>query len=175
MALNERQFEGHTVVGFLAGEIDLRVAMFNFRAPQMQNREPLSHFVETYRFWDVAVLWGKERLEHEDIVARVLATAFVQDGLKIQSVDTKWVKGQPSVEFRGNPYVGFKSNPEAPMCVLRAEALAHLIAVSQKAEQPSRELLAQEFIAKEDFSHWAVSKGIALPKFWFGTVVARGL
>jgi hypothetical protein len=141
----------------------------------MPRSKPLTPFVETYRYWDVVVLWAKERLEHEDIVARVLAAAVIQDGLKLQSIDPKWVKGHSGIEFRGYPYVGFRANPDAEICVLRAEALAHLLAIFQKGEQPLRELLFEEFIAKEDFRCWATGKGIALPKFWFGMMVASGL
>ena len=30
----------------------------------------LSQLVESYKFWDVVTLWAKEKLEHEDIVAK---------------------------------------------------------------------------------------------------------
>ncbi|MCZ7563748.1 MAG: hypothetical protein M5U08_08015 [Burkholderiales bacterium] len=53
----------------------------------MATRQPLTQFVESYRFWDVVTLWARERLEHEDIVAGALARGVVCDGLKLQSVD----------------------------------------------------------------------------------------
>lgn len=140
----------------------------------MSQREPLTPFVETYRFWDVVTLWGRERLEHEDIVARVLAGAVIQDGLKLQSVDPRWVKGNDQgMEFRGYPYVGFRANPGTEMCVIRVQALEHLLAIFQRGEQPSREQLSEEFVSREDFRKWVVAKHIALPRFWFG-VFASG-
>jgi hypothetical protein len=135
----------------------------------MSQREPLTPFVETYRFWDVVTLWGRDRLEHEDIVARVLAGAVIQDGLKLQSIDPRWVKGNDQgMEFRGYPYVGFRASPGTEMCVIRVQALEHLLAIFQRGEPPSREQLAEEFISREDFRKWAIAKNIALPRFWFG-------
>ena len=142
----------------------------------MAQPQPLTPFVESYRFWDVVTLWARERLEHDEIVARVLARAFVCDGLRIQSIDTRWVKGDDrGIEFRGYPYVGFCANPELPMCVLRAEALEHLLAIVQRAELPQREKLTEEFVLREDFRGWAAATELRLPTFWFGTVTSRGL
>ncbi len=53
----------------------------------------LSHLVESYKYWDIVVLWAKERLEHEDIVARALARGIICDGLKCESIDSRWFKG----------------------------------------------------------------------------------
>lgn len=142
----------------------------------MQERVPLTPFVETYRFWDVVAFWARERLEHEEVVARVLAGGVVLDGLRLQSVASKWVKATDArMEFKGSPYVGFRATPDAPMCVLRADALAHLLAVVRKAESPSRELLAEEFITREDVRAWAIDKNLVLPHFWFGTILTHGL
>jgi hypothetical protein len=142
----------------------------------MTERQPLTQFVETYRFWDVVSLWARDRLEHEDIVARALAQAVILDGLKVQSVDPRWVKGNDDhIEFKGYPYVGFRAKPDAPMCLLRADALEHLLSIVRKADVPSREQLSEEFISREDFRAWVNEKNIALPHFWFGTVVSGGL
>lgn len=136
---------------------------------------PLTRFVETYRFWDVITLWGRERLEHEEIVARALARAFVVDGLRIQSVDPRWTPGSdPRVEFKGYPYVGYCAKPGLPACIVRAETLQHLLAIVQQAETPSRDRLAEAFIGREDFRRWAESSGLSLPAFWFGTGSAAG-
>jgi hypothetical protein len=40
----------------------------------------LSQHVESYRFWEVVTQWAQERLQHEHVVARVLAKAVVRDG-----------------------------------------------------------------------------------------------
>ena len=142
----------------------------------MTKRQPLTPFIETYRFWDVVSLWARDRLEHEDIVARALAHAVILDGLKIQSIDPRWVKGNDDhIEFKGYPYVGFCAKPGAPMCLLRADALEHLLSIVRMADVPSREQLTEEFISREDFRAWANEKNIALPHFWFGTVVSSGL
>jgi len=142
----------------------------------MTTPHPLTPFVESYRFWDVVTLWARERLEHEEIVARVLARAVVCDGLRLQSVDPRWLKGDDrGIEFKGYPYVGFCAKPGAPMCVLRSEALEHLLAVVHRAETPQREKLAEEFVLREDFRSWASDTQLRLPTFWFGTVASRGL
>lgn len=141
----------------------------------MPEHLPLTPFVETYRFWDVVTLWGRERLEHEEIVARALARAFVVDGLRVHSLDPRWTPGSdPRVEFRGYPYVGYCAKPGDPPCIVRVEALQHLLAIVQRAEIPAREKLADEFIAREDFRHWAATTGLQLPAFWFGNVTSAG-
>ena len=142
----------------------------------MPKREPLTPFVESYRFWDIVTLWGRDRLEHEEIVARALARAVVCDGLRLQSIDPRWLSGgDRGVEFRGYPYVGYCAHPDAKICVLRAEALEHLLGIVRKADIPCRERLTEEFILREDFRAWACSHEMKLPTFWFGTVVSRGV
>jgi hypothetical protein len=141
----------------------------------MATRRPLTEFVESYRFWDVVTLWARERLEHERIVAATLARGVVCDGLRLQSVDLRWMKGSPrAVEFRGFPYVGYRAEPKAPMCVLRASALDHLLAIVNRAETPARERLLEEFILRKDFRAWAIESELRLPTFWFGTATSRG-
>jgi hypothetical protein len=138
-------------------------------------RRPLTQFVESYRFWDVVTLWARERLEHEQVVAAALARGVVCDGLRLQSVDARWIKGNDrAVEFRGFPYVGYRAEPGAPMCVLRATALDHLLGIVNRAEAPARERLAEEFILRKDFRAWLVALDLRLPTFWFGTAGSRG-
>ena len=140
----------------------------------MPPRQALSQFVESYRFWDVASLWARERLEHEDIVARALARGVVCDGLKLQSVDARWAKrADRAMEFRGFPYVGYRADPKAPMCVLRASALDHLLGIVNRAEPPAREKLAEEFVFRKDFRAWLVGIDLPLPAFWFDATDAR--
>ena len=61
------------------------------------------------------------------------------------------------------------------MCLLRADALENLLSIVRKADVPSREQPIDEFISREDFRAWVNEKNIALPHFWFGTVVSGGL
>ncbi len=140
----------------------------------MATRRPLTQFVESYRFWDVTTLWARERLEHEHVVASALARGVICDGLRLQSVDERWIEGnERGVEFRGFPYVGYRADPRAPMCVLRASALDHLLGIVNRADVPSRERLAEEFILRKDFRAWLIGLDLRLPTFWFGTVTLR--
>jgi hypothetical protein len=120
--------------------------------------------VESYKFWDVVTLWAKERLDHEDIVARALARGVIRDGLLCQSVDMRWVKdNRENMEFRGYPYVGYCAEPEGKMIILRAEALEHLLCIVT----PSKQYLRDEFIFKKDFHDWLEKTDQPLPGFWF--------
>ena len=59
----------------------------------MVTRNPLSRLVETYKFWEIVTQWAKERLEHEDVVARALSRAVICEGLPLNGVDKRWVPG----------------------------------------------------------------------------------
>ncbi len=126
----------------------------------------LSQLVESYKFWDIATLWAKEKLEHEDIVASALARGIIRDGLKFQSIDTRWVKGK-ELEFRGEPFVGFVAKPGNSVAVLRADVLEHLLAIVRTAKKPSKKILKDEFILKDDFKNWLKETEQILPSFWF--------
>jgi hypothetical protein len=140
--------------------------------PTMAARRPLTQFVESYRFWDVTTLWARERVEHENVVASALARGVVCDGLRLQSIDDRWIDGNDrAVEFKGFPYVGYRADPKAPMCVLRASALDHLLGIVNRADVPSREKLSEEFIFQKDFRAWLVRLNLRLPTFWFGTAL----
>lgn len=142
----------------------------------MVTRQPLTQFVESYRYWDVVTLWARERLEHENVVAAALARGVICDGLKLQSVDDRWVEGNDrAVEFRGFPYIGYRADPNAPMCVIRASALDHLLGIVNRAETPLRERLSEEFVLRKDFGAWLTALDLRLPTFWFGAATARGL
>lgn len=136
----------------------------------MPSTQSLSELVETYRFPDVVMLWARERLEHESIVASALARGVIRDGLRLQSVSAQWKNdSNKPIEFRGYPYVGYTAHPEGAMSVLRSSALAHLFAVVERGEQPVLERLHEEFIDRNDFRNWLVAKELPLPRFWFGT------
>jgi hypothetical protein len=122
--------------------------------------------VASYKFWDIAALWAAERLDNELVIARALARGIIVDGLRFQSVDSKWVK--PSRSLTGYPYVGYAADPEKPPVLLRAEALEHLLAVVRQAAVPSRQILGDEFVLRDDFRAWIRATRQMLPAFWFG-------
>jgi len=126
------------------------------------------HQVESYKFWDIVTLWAKEELESEEVIARALAKGVIRDGLRLCSTDLRWVKSRgTALELNGKPYVGFCAKPGSELCVLRAEALEHLLGVTGKARRPSRRILCEEFIARDDFRRWLKSTKQSLPSFWF--------
>lgn len=124
--------------------------------------------VESYKFWDVVTLWAREELESEEVIARALAKGVIRDGLRLNSTDLRWIKGKASaLALNGQPYVGFCAKPGGDLCVLRAEALEHLLAVVRQARRPSRRSLREEFIFRDDFRRWLRSTKQPLPAFWF--------
>ena len=127
----------------------------------------LRHMVESYKFWDVVTLWAKETLENEEVVARALSRGIIRDGLKFQSVDMKWFKDKKKMEFRGYPYVGYFAEPGGEMIVIVAEVLEHLLSIVREAKTPSRRIIRDEFVFREDFKHWIEKTGQSLPVFWF--------
>lgn len=128
----------------------------------------LGHKIESHKFWDIVVLWAKERLEHESLVARALATAVVRDGLMLHSTDPKWLKeNNGKLELRGTPYVGYDPLGMGEIMILKAETLEHLLGVVRAAREPDRVKLADEFIFRSDFARWLIWSGEAWPQFWF--------
>ena len=128
----------------------------------------LGHKIESHKFWDVVTLWSKERLEHESLVARALATAVIQDGLVIHSTDPKWVQSNDgNFELKGTPYVGYDPTGLGKVMILKTESLEHLLSVVRAAKEPSKEILSQEFMFKNDFAQWLKQSGEKLPSFWF--------
>lgn len=79
----------------------------------MQNEQTLSQYVESFKFWDVVTLWAKERLEHEEIVARVLAAGIIRQGLIIQSRDPRWMEvDSGKEELKGYPMLDIARSQE---------------------------------------------------------------
>lgn len=130
----------------------------------------LSQHVESYRFWEVVTQWAQERLQHEHVVARVLAKAVVRDGLRVQSVDARWLK-PGTFELRGAPLVGYVAGEGMLPVFIRASALAHLQSIVGRAAMPQPEFLFEEFLIKQDFQAWLARSDLALPAFWFGANV----
>ena len=126
----------------------------------------LSQHVESYRFWEVVAQWAAEKLQHEHVIARVLAKAVLRDGLRLQSVDPRWAR-VGTFELRGAPLVGYVAREGALPVFLRAAALSHLRVIVERAAVPQAELLSEEFLAKQDFQAWLARMELPLPAFWF--------
>ncbi|MDF3031020.1 MAG: hypothetical protein K0R03_1578 [Moraxellaceae bacterium] len=127
-----------------------------------------SQQVESYRVADVVALWARERLEHEIIVARRLATGFVKGGLRLHSRDPRWLSGAAGkVELLGYPLVGYSPVLGEPPVIIRASALEHLLAVVNSGREPDLALLHEEFLIKADFRRWLERSELPLPRFWF--------
>jgi hypothetical protein len=126
----------------------------------------LGHHVESYRFWDIVTQWARETLQHEHIVARVLAKGVVRDGLRAQSVDSKWTS-KGTFELRGLPLVGYVAKDGNLLIFIRSSALNHLREIVENAATPDAEILFEEFVTKQDFLAWLVQAGLNPPSFWF--------
>ena len=128
----------------------------------------LGHKIESHKFWDIVTLWAKERLEHEELVARSLAAAVIRDGLMLYSTDPKWLKGNDGrFELRGTPFAGYSPTGPGEIMVLRIEVLEHLLSVVRAAKTPRKTIIDQEFIYRSDFARWLVWSGESWPEFWF--------
>ncbi len=126
----------------------------------------LSRHVESYRFWEVVTQWARERLEHEYIVARVLAKGVLREGLRVQSVDPRWAD-VGTFELRGTPIVGYVARQGDLPIFIRTAALAHLTGVVERAAAPEPQLLCDKFISRQDFYAWLIRSHILPPSFWF--------
>jgi hypothetical protein len=126
----------------------------------------LSRHVESYRFWEVVAQWARERLQHEHLVARVLAKGVVLEGLRVQSVDPRWVN-TGTFELRGAPLVGYVAREGDLPIFIRASALEHLRQVVERAAVPEMEALHEEFITRQNFQAWLAQSKIVAPSFWF--------
>jgi hypothetical protein len=127
----------------------------------------LSRHVESYPFWEVARRWAGERGESAALVARAMARGVLKEGLRVQSVDTRW--SQPGAfELRGTPLVGYVALEGVLPIFIRASALAHLRAVLERAAEPDPKALSEEFLTKQDLRAWLVQWDIPRPMFWYG-------
>jgi hypothetical protein len=126
----------------------------------------LSQHVESYRFWDVVNLWAEERLEHEHVVARALARGVVRDGLRMQSVEDRWLSAG-TFELRGAPLVGYVARQGGLPIFIRASALAHMRDIVERAATPDRQQMLEEFVTKQDFLTWLARFKLPVPSFWF--------
>ena len=124
----------------------------------------LSKEIDTYRFWDIVELWGRELLEHDVIVSRKLALGIIKEGLRFQSTDPKWL--EPSEELMSYPYVGYSAIPGENPIIIKAEVLEHLLAVSAEKEDASKLIMHNEVIRRADFKAWLVRTGQSFPGFW---------
>jgi hypothetical protein len=124
-----------------------------------------SQLVESYRFWEIATQWAQDRLQHEHVIARVMARGVVRDGLRVQSVDPRWCN-PGTFELRG-PIVGYVAKEGVLPIFIRIGALNHLRAVVEQAVVPDPHLLFEEFITKQDFDAWLRQAGLEKPSFWF--------
>lgn len=125
-----------------------------------------AHHVESYRLWDIVTQWARETLQHEIVMARVLAKGVVRDGLRAQSVDPRWLS-QGTFELRGLPLVGYVAKDGQLPIFIRSTALNHLRAVVENAAAPNPQLLFDEFVTRQDFRAWLQQAGIEAPLFWF--------
>ena len=121
--------------------------------------------VESYKFWDIVKLWGRERLEHDVILSRRLAIGIIKEGLRFQSTDPKWLI--PTEELLSYPYVGYSAIHGEEPIIIKADVLEHLLAVSRNKEEASKQILREETITKYDFKSWLVRTGQSFPDFWF--------
>lgn len=126
----------------------------------------LSQQVESYRFWEVVTQWAEEKVQHPNVVARVLAKGVIRDGLRVQSVDPTW-SALGTFELRGAPLVGYVAREGAFPVFIRASALAHLRSIVERATTPEPQVLFEEFVTKQDFLAWLNRADIAPPAFWF--------
>ncbi|MEO8385426.1 MAG: hypothetical protein ABI583_09300 [Betaproteobacteria bacterium] len=126
----------------------------------------VGHHIESYRIWDVISLWGRETLQHEIILARVIAKAVIRDGLRVQSVDPRW-KMRGTFELHGAPFVGYVARDGALPIFIRTSALKHLINVVEHAAIPDQHALFDECVTRQDFKAWLEQAEIPLPAFWF--------
>jgi hypothetical protein len=133
----------------------------------------LSRHVDSYPFWEVAIRWAAERSEDVTPVVRAMARGVLREGLRVQSVDSRWSK--PGMfELRGAPLVGYVALEGMLPILIRASALTHLRQVVERAADPRPDALSSEFLTKQDFQAWLMQWDIARPSFWYGSV-GRGL
>lgn len=126
----------------------------------------LGHHVESYRFWDIVTQWARETVQHEHVIARALAKGVLRDGLRAQSVDSKWTN-KGTFELRGLPFVGYVAKDGSLPIFIRSSALQHLRDIVENAATPDPQVLFEEFVTKQDFLAWLTQARLNPPSFWF--------
>ena len=121
--------------------------------------------IESYKFWDIVELWGKELLVHEILIAKKLAVGVVKEGLQFQSTNPKWLSTE--TELMSYPYVGYSAHPGEKPVILKADVLEHLLSVASDKIEASKLILQSEIVTKHDFKSWLVKTGQSFPEFWF--------
>lgn len=124
-----------------------------------------SQLVESYRFWEVVTQWAQGRLQHEHVMARVVARGVIRGGLRVQSVDPRWTD-PGTFELRG-PIVGYVAREGLLPIFIRSSALKHLRAIVEQAVVPDPSELFEEYVTKQDFGAWLEHEGLGKPAFWF--------
>jgi hypothetical protein len=132
----------------------------------------LGHHVDSYCFWDLITQWARETLQHEHVVARAMAEGVVCDGLRVQSVDSKWAN-KGTFELRGLPFVDYVAKDGKLPIFIRSSALKHLRDIVEKAATPDPQLVFDEFVTKQDFLTWLTQIGVNPPSFWFEASTKR--
>jgi hypothetical protein len=123
-------------------------------------------YIESYKFWDVVSLWGKEILEHDVLVAKKLANGVIKQGLRMQSKNPEWMNSKN--ELLSYPYIGYTVIESEGPIISKAVALAHLINITEETEEPSKIILNDKAVLKSDFKKWLVRTGQSFPEFWYG-------
>jgi hypothetical protein len=121
--------------------------------------------IESYKFWDIVELWGREQLIHEILIAKRLAVGVVKEGLRFQSTNPKWLSSE--TELMTYPYVGYSARPGESPIILKADVLEHLLSVASEKVDASKLALQNEVVTKHDFKAWLVRTGQSFPKFWY--------
>ena len=108
----------------------------------------------------------RETLKHENVIARALAKGVLRDGLRAQSVDSKWTN-KGIFELRGLPFVGYVAKDGSLPIFIRSSALQHLRDIVEKAATPDPQVLFEEFVTRQDFLAWLTQARLNPPLFWF--------
>ncbi len=128
----------------------------------------LSQHVESYRFWDIVAQWAQEQVAHESVVARAMAKGVLRDGLRVQSVDPRWMN-PGTFELRGAPLVGYVARDGVLPVFIRATALTHIRQIVERGTPPDPAQLFEEFVTKQDFGAWIARERLPVPAFWFAS------
>lgn len=121
--------------------------------------------VDSFKFADIVEHWSRERLVHALVIGRELAKGVINENLRFQSVNPKWVKATESL--RGEPLIGYSANQGLPPIMIRSSALEHLLAVERNLIEPDLRKLLAERVTRDDFRHWLVHSGRPMPAFWY--------